>query len=200
MLRRVAVPFAFLAAAVAGCATVPETRVNRVDVEPAALGPPLRNVLVVAMTNDAKMRQELEGRLVSELEAAGVAATPSAPLLPPGEQATRGELMRLVEERAYDGVIVSRITGTRTREEPVVAPSAGWYGGLYDYYVTAWPAVYLVEEELTALETRVFRSRKEGNELAWTATTETERLGGREARAASMARLIRERLESDGVI
>lgn len=185
--------------AAAACSSRPKTRVSEIDVEPGAIGPKLEAVLVVAMTNDEKLRVTFEERMVDELEGEGVRARSSAEVLASG--GTSSDQMReVIEAGQFDGVLIALFAGTTTRDAVVTAPMAGFDGSLYDHYRQRWPRSYVVTEKFTAVETWVYRAEGGGRELAWTARTETEKTGSREKIVGSIADKLRARLRQAGLI
>jgi hypothetical protein len=161
--RRVARTLVALSVAFVACA--PSTKLTHVQVAPETPRSKVQNVLVVGLFKDPAARQAYEAEVVKALQAAGIQAHASQPLLPIGQPPTREALERVVSDKHCDSAVVGMLVDART-EVRAVPPSGYAYAGFYGYAGWAAPMAYspgYLETTTTALvETRLYRTDTPG--------------------------------------
>ena len=173
------IPFtlaAVAALALAGCGTTELTNLWR---DPDYHGPPIRNVLVVAMRRDAVTRRMWEDSFVDQLGRAGVQATPSYRQFPdrlPSEDRLRDQ----TQDSQYEAILFVRPAGsvseTRyypgyTTVRPVYWRDPFWraYGGAY---ARVYHPGYIERDRVVRLDISLWSSGGDG-QLVWAATSRT---------------------------
>jgi len=151
--------------------------------DPAFTSGPLKNVIVMAIREDAIKRRVWEDAYVQTLGARGVRATTSYSLWPEGFPDTL-TVRNTLREGGYDGVLVTLITETKAQSY-YVPGTATWQptGGYYDYYGryrTAYEQVttpgYTETTELRQDRTDIWTAARPGEEhgkLVWSGVNET---------------------------
>jgi len=160
-----------------GCAA--STELSDMWRDPDFQGPPLRNVVVIAMRRNSVQRRLWEDGFASEFDRYGVRATPSYKLFPEQLPDT-SEMMGAIADRGFDGVLITRRAGTGTERHyvpgyvtarPVTyrSPWTGWYH-------TAWADVYqpgyVETDRLVYNDVELWDLRDEGG-MVWAGTTHT---------------------------
>ena len=155
------------------------SRMTRTHVDERRVGQPIKNVLIIAIIDDKKIREIFETHFMERLNAVGVEATSSAHVLPVsvGVKLNREEIVRLVERYGSDAVAITHLVG---REESEAFSrgnrwSRQYNSGYYRYYTDAWdyvhaPAVYREHEQLF-METRLYDVNTQS--LIWVGESET---------------------------
>jgi hypothetical protein len=157
------------AAALVACST---TKVTSDWKNPTAKTANIDRVLVVALVPDEKARQNLEQRLVAELNKKGAQASPSAQFIQTGSAITKENVTQIVEQNQFDSLLIVQYAGSE-RELQYVPRT-------YDEYFTyIRPGVYRdrgygYTQEITKvqLQSRLF-DVKNGGVMLWSATTST---------------------------
>jgi hypothetical protein len=210
----------FLCAAVAlvaaGCATNP-TSIDAQWASPSISGAAkMQNVLVIAALRDSTQRRMLEDRMVEELGAAGVKASPSHRVLADSPEVTEVQLRDAVSAAGASHVLITSISGQTTdvRITPGMVTGPGWgpgwgrtpmgpsWGGMSRYYNTSWARSTPPEVRTTQNlhgDTRVFDVAS--SEVTWSAATTTVTNRGNVTTIIDgFARLIVETLKKDSLI
>jgi hypothetical protein len=99
---------------------------------PAYTGPALKRLMVIGVTADSRARKAFEDEFVAKLEAAGVSAQPSYPLIPDTSSVDKAQLQEVVEKAGADGVLAARLVTVDTASTALQAfnfqdRSAGFY-------------------------------------------------------------------------
>jgi hypothetical protein len=140
---------------------------------------PIRNVLVVALKQDALKRRLWEDGFADALQKQGVQTTASYRLFPSALPDTQ-QVVDVVRERGYDGVIVVHKLDTETSTRyvegyvatrPVTAVSH-WSGAYYTYYEDVYRPGYTETERVVRYQVDVW-STLEGGRLVWSGTSRT---------------------------
>lgn len=164
MLKRILLCGLFLTA----CAT--QTSVTQVWQAQMPPTPPMRHVLVLAMSTDEPMRRTIEDAFVADLGKHGVQAEQSYVFFGGSAEHPAVDYARKkVGEAHYDGILVTRLHGVK--EDPRYAESTGFWDG---YYMYGWGYrdAYIVSDEIVTFENTLWDTRAE-NKLVWTAETKT---------------------------
>ncbi|MEC5399807.1 DUF4136 domain-containing protein [Uliginosibacterium sp. H1] len=169
---------------------------------PDFAGPPMKNVLVLGVSNSDASRRIFEDGMSQALKAAGVGATHAYATLPEGGRIADEKIKAAVAQTKADSVLITRLLRVDQKAEvtqPVVA--GGYYrAGFYGWYGSAWggmPASVSTYNVLT-LETTLWDTRKES--LIWSATTEAIQPSDIAKATQDMAKVLIERMKKDGVI
>jgi len=200
----------------AGCATNP-TSINAQWASPSiAGGAKVQNVLVIAALRDSTQRRMLEDRMVADLGAAGVKASPSHRVIPDGAEVSEDQLRQAVTGAGASHVLITSISGQTTdvRITPGMVTGPGWgpgwgrspmgpsWGGMSRYYNTAWARSTPPEVRTTQNlhgDTRLFDVAS--SEVVWSAATTTvTNRGDVPTLIDGFVRLIVETLKKDGLI
>lgn len=148
------------------------TKLSQVYKQPDP-GPRPTKVLVVAVVPQETSRRALEGEFTKKLKAHGVEAAASAEFVPEGKALDRAKVEELVRQNGFDGVLVSRYTGTK--ESTTYSP--GMYTGFYGYYGFAYGAAYspgyTYTNETVKAETMLFRVDGGEGKMQWGALSES---------------------------
>lgn len=163
-----------------GCAT---TNVTGVWQKSDYTGQPLQSLLVVALTGDNDKKTLWENMMADRLNQNGLSASPSIRSFPGDSEVTTEEIIKYVNEKGIEGVLVTRLVDTR-KEEVYYPPSGGYYdyGGRYgyynrfgSYYPHAYDRVstpgYTATHTTVLLETNLYLS--ENQELIWSMSSDT---------------------------
>jgi hypothetical protein len=166
-------------------ACTPRTRVTASWASPQAEEMAFNNVLVAVMVDNVNVKRSLESMLVQELMDEGIDATMSLDIFPPKYRdglADRDEIMDLIRENGYDGIMTVALidTETETRYVPgrtTYAPSRffPYYGRFYGYYSHWHPRLfepgYYRTDRTYFYETNFYDAETE--ELIWSAQSES---------------------------
>ncbi len=148
--------------------------------DPDYSGPPMHDVLVLAMRRDATMRRSWEDGFVKELGEHGIEATPSYRLFPEQLPDTSA-VLAAVHDHGFDGVLMNWPAGRGSERRYVpgyvttrpVTVRSPWTGS----YNTRWREVYepgyVTDDQLVYNEVQLWDARGEGDVLVWSGTTET---------------------------
>jgi len=183
ILRRAA---ALAALALLGACAAP-TVLNTQWANPKFAGqPPMRSILVMAVTQDPNNRRNFEDQMVAQLTARGVKAVPSYQFAPEAGAADQVKLEKVVTESGAAAVLLSRVVNVS--QEVKVAPGMymgppmGYgFGGFYGYYGGMWAGAYytpptVYTQQNVAVDTRLFDTKN--YTLVWSASTTTTPTGG----------------------
>jgi hypothetical protein len=176
--RRMVLPALLAALALtAGCAA--NTGLSNMWRDPEFNGPPLRNVVVVAIRRNNVQRRLWEDGFAEQFDRYGVRATPSYRLFPEQVPDT-SQLLGAIADRGFDGVLITRRAGSSTEDRyvpgyvttrPVTyrSPWTGWYH-------TAWTNVYepgYVETDRLVYNDVELWDLRDTGDIVWAGTTHT---------------------------
>ena len=187
------------AALLAACAT---TQLKDSWKDPAFKGPSLKQVLVVGVSRSDANRRIFEDGFARALQAAGVGATPSYPVLPEQGTIPNARLEEAVVKTKADGVLVTRVL--RVRRDVNVSPgyaAPGFYGrGYRGYYGGAWttmPPDVNIYEVLT-IESTLWDMRTD--KPVWSGTSEVTEPKNVATATDELAKVLIAKMKADGVI
>ena len=101
----------------------------------AYTGPPLGRLVVIGATSDLRVQRAFEEAFVAKLNAAGISAVPSYPLIRESATADRAQLRKAVEDAGMDGVLAARLVRVEVDETTLQAVnSEDRSAGFYAYY------------------------------------------------------------------
>lgn len=193
-----------------GCLSTHNTEITRsARAKDHAPGDHVKDVLVVALVNDAKIRQALEAHVVAELNRRDVNAAEGLPVLGEdyGKGKTRHEMAVDVASRGYQSVMV--ISVIDVKEEMHYNQGGMNYAGdipvqgafgqtFYVRQSTVYEPGYFSNEKRFFLETNLYRLQPEG--LVWSAKSTTINPANLEAGTTGLAEALIDRLAKDDMI
>jgi hypothetical protein len=168
--RRLAWLVAFLLALLESCASTSLVSSQR---DRAYVGPPLKQLIVMGVSSDQRVRKAFEDEFVAKLKAAGVSAQPSYPLIPDTSSVDKAQLQEVVEKAGADGILAARLVQVETTSTGLQAfnfqdRSAGFYAyyssyspepiGLSDSTLAGGPNPITIHFDLYSVA---------GSQLAW---------------------------------
>jgi hypothetical protein len=124
---------------------------------------PMQHVYVVAVRNDPVRRRMWEDAFVNELSRRGVKAEPSYQAFPDALPDTQQVVTR-IQEKGYDGVLVSR----RLPTQKVLSP---WTQVYRTYYQEVTVPGYTEVDRIVRIEVDLWTTKAPGR-LVWSGTTE----------------------------
>jgi hypothetical protein len=107
-MLRPALNVAFAAAGLMLLGSCASVHLASAQKNPAYTGPALTRVMVIGVTNDARVRRAFEDKFVAQLKAVGVAAVASYPSVPKLGATELAGLWGVVKGAGVDGVMVAR--------------------------------------------------------------------------------------------
>lgn len=135
------------------------------------------HILVIGVAKQPDRRKFYEDEFARQLNRQGVMAIASHTIIPRDRMQDKETIARSIEALRVDGVLVTRLQGTRQQEMPgrtYNAPS-GYYNNMYDYFNTSFstaPSVsYAETHEFLQLESNLYDAETE--KLAYSITTDT---------------------------
>lgn len=161
------------AAILTGCGG--STQLTNVWSDPQYGGEPIKNFLIVGVSDRPAVRLSFEDHFVSELQHEGLEAVSSAAVLGTGQiDSTR--IHEYVVQNNVDAILVTRLLGV-DQEQQYTAGTTYWtpsyYGGFYGYYSYGYSAYttpgYWSEYEVVRLETIVYYRDAQ---ILWAANSE----------------------------
>ena len=180
------------------CATYSLTNVWR---EPSFQGPPVRKLLVLAMSSSDANRRIFEDGVSQALRAAGTEATPAYTLLADSGHIPGEKIKSALASSGAEAVLITRLLKVDQQVSVTPAGPSPMYGrGFYGWYGGAWggvPASIDTYNVLT-LETTLWDMRTE--KALWTATSEGTEVRDLNKAAADLSKVLIERLKQDGLI
>jgi hypothetical protein len=159
-------------------------------------------ILVIGIGRNDENRRLYESTMARALAEEGAAAEPSWSLFPSPGKLDRAEVLRAVEERGFDGVIIARLRHVKEDAAYVAAApmySSDLYMSGYDekYAVNSSPAHY-EKRKTYQVETTLYSVRDET--LAWVGVSDTVNPKSVEDIIASVCQRIVTHLKTEGLI
>lgn len=200
--RRSALLALTLATLAAGCGS---TRVASNWIDPAYTAGKLKKVLILGLAPQEGTRNLLEGKMVEAFKQEGVEAVAGVSVMPADRQPSKDDVKAVVEGQGYDGVLVSRLIGSRDEVSytpPTYAVPYPYYHGLYSYYGTVSPMVYspgyIDQYRVYTVETNVYTVRDA--KLVWSVVSETFDPTNINKAVEEFVWLISDELKKDGLL
>ncbi|VAX11672.1 hypothetical protein MNBD_GAMMA25-2115 [hydrothermal vent metagenome] len=142
-------------------------------------GPPLQNIMIIAVTENTRNRRIFEDALVKQFSQAGTKATASYTVFPGVEQLNKDLIAEKSASLKLDGIIITTITAIENEE--LYYPPASTYVAPQPYYHNMWtyyPQVYetntspgyTVKYEHVKLESNLYNPDTE--KLIWSAQSQ----------------------------
>jgi hypothetical protein len=202
---RLACAVATIAVAAAGLGCASSKLVSQWH-DAKAGGPPLRNVLVIAVKQDPVRQRIWEDTFARAIAARGAQVAQCHQLFPNALPDT-AQVVAKVREIGYDGVIVVRTTSraTHTRVVPpttAVEPVTRWdrFAQMYvTYYREVTTPGYVETERVVSSEVTVWRAGN-GGRMVWSGLTETVDPRSPGEFSAEMAKLVVAELRKAGLL
>ena len=171
---------------------------------PDFAGPPMKQVMVLGISNSDSIRRIFEDGFAQALKTAGVGASHSYGALPEQGKIADERLKAAVAQTRSDSVLITRLLRVEQKADvvqPMAPPMGGYYRtGFYGWYGSAWsgvPASVSTYNVLT-LETTLWDMRREN--MIWSATTEAIQPSDVAKATQDMAKVLIEKMKKDGVI
>ncbi|MCG8393310.1 MAG: hypothetical protein MI745_09525 [Pseudomonadales bacterium] len=172
-------------------------------------GDHVNKVLVIALVDDAAIRNALEARVVTELEGRKVEAAASLPVLGEnyGEGKDHKQMAADIASRGYESALVISLINVKeemhyTQGGTNYAPDIAVQGGFGQTYYVRQNAVYepgyFSNEKKYFLESNLYRLQPET--LLWSAKSTTVNPADLEAGTAGVAEAVVERMAGDDMI
>ena len=166
---------------------------------------PLGRTLVLGLFNTESVRRSYEDQMTAALQAEGLEATPATPLLPQVDMTAREKVDEVLQDSAFDHVLVTRMVSVSEREHwvstPAPMPPHG-YRGLSGYYWGAVPGMYspgyITQDTIVLLETNIYRVSDEA--LIWSATSETFNPGDVDQEIQGLVEILTEMFRDQGLV
>jgi hypothetical protein len=155
------------------------TKMTRVYVDDNRIGTPVKDVLVIAVIDEAEIREVFETHFMKRLTAVGVEAITSADVLPIGADTKlqKEAILNVIDEHGNDTVAITHLVGLEESEvfSRSIRRSPMYYRDYYRFYIDAWdyvhaPTVY-GEHIQISLETRLYDVKTES--LIWVGESQT---------------------------
>jgi hypothetical protein len=147
--------------------------------DPSFLGPSLKKMLVISVSQDSKQRRTWEDAFSVELATHNVAGTSSYRVFPDAVPDT-DQVVQIIRSDGFDGVLVIRrlpaetttknMPGYVTSEKNMRYPPHS--DRLVAYYATIHHAAYVDTEKVDIRSIDVWATKNEG-QMIWSATSET---------------------------
>jgi len=171
------------AALVAGCTTVPETKVEVTWVSPQLPQMPFTKLLIITVANSEFVQVAFQDQMAAQLKTRGVNAVASHRYFGHYTEAEKARFKQSIDESDADFVMLARVTNSAEASSqdrgtligPAGVPFAGATGveGAYSLYV--FPASYGGRPDgsmrTVTAETSIFALK--GEKLVWSARTRT---------------------------
>lgn len=189
------ITFSFL-----GC--TPVTKLTETWKDPNYAGKKIENVLVIAIAKKAGKRNLFENEFVQQFNNYGVAAHPSAAILPKETKINRAAVEAAIQGAGIDSVFVMKLI--EVKEEEVYTPPQMNYGahGYMGHMVNPMPDTYMPGYYSmlinVRLETTLYETAK--GELVWSAVSETYNPESAEQLLSSYKKKIMKDLKKKGFI
>ena len=200
--RRSALLLLTLATLAGGCGS---TRIASNWIDPAYTSGKFKKVLVLGLAPQASTRNLLEGKMVEVFKAEGVETIASTTVMPADREPTKDDVKAVVEGQGFDGVLVSRLVGSRDEVSytpPTYAVPYPYYHGLYSYYGTVGPMVYspgyIDQYRVYTVETNVYTVKDA--KLVWSVVSETFDPTNINKAVDEFVYLIADELHKDGLL
>ena len=164
--------------------------------DPSYHDPPLKKILVIAVRKDAVMRRIWEDAFVGEFSHNGLKATASYNLFPNALPDTN-QVAESVQERGFDGILVSRLLSKETEthyvESQVSTEMKTRYNPFRNLYYTYYEDVQhpgYVDSQIVNRSALEFWVLKDTERIIWAATSNTPETNSAEAVQKDVADLV----------
>ena len=144
------------------------TELSQTQAGDAYKGPPVSNILVIAITGNEHNRRSYENKFVARLKSVGVEAVASEETIPmpPDLKLQKETILNAVSQYGNDAVIITQLVGKktrdiRTRDQHNIGPF---------FYYSIYPG-YSNESKTLRLETNLYDAKN--GELIWTGQSNT---------------------------
>jgi len=148
------------------------TEISQNQVDDTYKGPPVSDILVIAITGNEHNRRSFERKFVGQLKSLGVGAVSSEKAIPmPGDlQITREMILDAVKQYENDAVIITQLIGKEQKD--IDSRSGSRRGGLYGMrFGYGHNTTYSSTNTTVRLETNLYELKTE--KLIWSGKTKT---------------------------
>jgi hypothetical protein len=157
----------FFTSLIISCAGT-ETELSQKQVSGAYNGPPVSNILVIAITGNEHNRRSYENKFVTRLNSVGVEAVASEELIPmpPDLKLQKETILKAVGQYGNDAVIITQLVGKEKKD--VYARSGAGRRSFFTYQVDPG---YSSTTTKIRLETNLYDAKN--GELIWSGQSNT---------------------------
>jgi hypothetical protein len=195
-----------LVSLIIACAT--ETRFTLTWRDPNYSGGPLKDILVLGVSDQQGRRRVFEDTFAQAFKTIGVNSVAGYTVLP-GENSKPDQktINQAVASQQTDGVLVTHLLGVDEKEiyHPPMAysfPRSYRVGGYYGHYITVWDYVhqpgYYSQHQFVRLESNLYATKS--GKLIWSAQSETIDPESANALIESLSREVIANLKKEGLI
>ncbi len=134
----------------------------------------LDNILVIGVTTRHELRYVFENGFVEALAAAGVKGAPGYKLITSTRQLSREEVEKAIRGHEFDGVLITRLVGSRQKDVyqlPADYDYERGYFGYYDHALQETNEGYYAQYRILTLQTNLYDVASEA--LVWSMKSET---------------------------
>jgi hypothetical protein len=183
-----------------GCAS---TKIESTWTSPDLASRQIKRFAVLGVSGSPSGRISFEETLTKGLTDKGLNALPGYDFVTYDEHPSKEEVIRRLQAKDVDGVLVTRVAGRKTQIQstpvwvgaPVASP---FYGGFYDYwYAPGAVATYTTEESEFVVETVLYALSD--NKPLWAARSVTSRDSPSKF-ARDIASTVADQLKKDGLV
>ena len=195
---------------VTGCATTEFTSEWR---DQSFRGRP-QKVMVIGIAKKPVLKRVFEDEFVRQLKSAGTDAVASYTVLPAGKQVDHRKIAAKMRELQADAVLITRLVDkkvVRTYMPGMVNHPMGLWHDSYPAYYGNWPSYYsygssfmyspgyVVEDQYALMETSLYAADN-GENLIWSATSETMIKGSDQKTIKSFIEAMVDKLQEQGLL
>jgi len=159
------------------CATT--TSLQSVWFDKQYTGTPLKNIMIIAVTENTRNRRIFEDALVTQFGRSGIRATASYTVFPGVNKLSKKMIAEKAKALNLDGIIITTITAIENEE--LYYPPATIYATPQPYYYNIWTyypqvyekhglASYSIKYENVKLESNLYQA--DSGKLLWSAQSE----------------------------
>jgi hypothetical protein len=132
-----------------------------------------KNMLAVAMVTRADRRHAVEDRMVADIRARGVDATPSYMLISNDDTRNAAAVRAAVEKGGFDGALTWRTIAITDETHYVPGNHSGFWFAYEAGWANAYDPGYLQTDRVIRVETRVYLVTPSSDRLIWQGKSRT---------------------------
>lgn len=173
-----------------------------------------QKVMVIGIAKKQVLRRVFEDEFVRQLKSAGTDAVASYTVLPAGKQVEHREIAAKMRELRADAVLITRLVDKKVVRTYVPGmvnyPMGLWYDS-YPAYYGSWPSYYsygssfmyspgyVAEDQYALMESSLYAADN-GENLIWSATSETMIKGSDQKTIKSFIEAMVDKLQEQGLL
>ena len=192
-------------------ACAPSTSITGTWKNPESPTKGIKNLAIVALTDNVLARQQVENELQEALQKSNLIVRKSIELLPPDFQtakAEKDEILKRVRQSNIDAILTVSLLDEKTESRYVpgnmtYAPFGfGYYGSFGGYYNYLAPMMYgqgyYREDKTYFIETNLYDAQSE--QLIWSAQSETYNPADLKSFSKDFAKVTADKMRKDGLL